>query len=264
VRDRRSGLYEIRNTRNGKVYVGSTVDFHKRWGEHRRALCHGTHGNSYLQRAWDKHGADAFAFAVTAVMPPEQLLDAEDALLASLVGTDRCYNIGRSAIAPHRGRTFTPEQRQRMSEARLRYYETNPDARRLTSESGKGRKLSPEHQAKLLEANAKLFADPAYRLEWGKRRAPSLQTPDARQRQADALRGKPKPEHVRRKIAATLTGRKVGPMRQATREKLRVTLMGHVVTAETRAKLAAAKRGTRWSPEQRARHAETWRLKRCA
>lgn len=34
-----SGIYKIENTVNGKIYVGSAVDFGKRFGQHVRKGC---------------------------------------------------------------------------------------------------------------------------------------------------------------------------------------------------------------------------------
>ena len=59
-----SGIYHIVNTNNGRAYVGSAVHLVNRWATHRRDLRKGDHRNSYLQRAWLKHGEEAFKFEV--------------------------------------------------------------------------------------------------------------------------------------------------------------------------------------------------------
>ena len=74
----KSGIYTIINTVNGKVYVGSTKDFERRWGSHKRELTNDIHGNSYLQRSWNKYGESAFEFMICEyVDDPEQLIDCE-------------------------------------------------------------------------------------------------------------------------------------------------------------------------------------------
>lgn len=57
-------VYRIRNTINNKVYIGSTIDFGRRKNEHLSQLDNGVHINTYLQRAYKKHGKDAFVFDV--------------------------------------------------------------------------------------------------------------------------------------------------------------------------------------------------------
>lgn len=56
-------IYQITNTVNGKIYVGKTNNLNRRWYEHRRA---GTRGGNckYLNRAFNKHGNDAFEIQV--------------------------------------------------------------------------------------------------------------------------------------------------------------------------------------------------------
>jgi group I intron endonuclease len=59
-----SGIYEIRNSGNGKRYVGSAAQFGARWWLHRRDLRENKHHSSALQRAWIKYGEASFEFNV--------------------------------------------------------------------------------------------------------------------------------------------------------------------------------------------------------
>lgn len=59
-----SGIYAITHIASGKQYIGSAVNIRRRWNQHRRDLNKGSHHSSHLQRAWDKYGAEAFAFTV--------------------------------------------------------------------------------------------------------------------------------------------------------------------------------------------------------
>lgn len=68
------GIYAIKNSLDGKVYVGSTKDFHSRWRVHRSSATHGKHHNSYLQAAIAKHGAQSFSFVVLEVVENLDLL----------------------------------------------------------------------------------------------------------------------------------------------------------------------------------------------
>ena len=60
----RMGVYAIRNTVDGAVYVGSTADIDARWAQHRAALDRASHLNEQLQNAWIRHGATAFEFVI--------------------------------------------------------------------------------------------------------------------------------------------------------------------------------------------------------
>lgn len=59
-----SGIYQIRNIINNKIYVGSTVCFKNRWAVHLFLLDRNKHGNSHLQSAWNKYGKDNFIFEI--------------------------------------------------------------------------------------------------------------------------------------------------------------------------------------------------------
>ena len=58
------GIYKILNTKNNKVYIGQTKDYDKRIREHLRYLKNNTHQNKYLQRTYNKYGADIFEFSL--------------------------------------------------------------------------------------------------------------------------------------------------------------------------------------------------------
>jgi group I intron endonuclease len=58
------GIYSIRNTVNGKQYIGSAVNMAHRWKLHVCKLLGARHHSSLLQNAWNKYGADAFEIRV--------------------------------------------------------------------------------------------------------------------------------------------------------------------------------------------------------
>lgn len=57
------GVYMIKNTVNGKIYIGSSVDMKRRARQHYHSFKKG-HGNSLLDRAYKKYGEDSFTFSV--------------------------------------------------------------------------------------------------------------------------------------------------------------------------------------------------------
>lgn len=58
------GIYKILNCKNGKFYIGSSIDIERRFAQHKKALNTGTHNNSHLQSAWNKYGENNFQFLV--------------------------------------------------------------------------------------------------------------------------------------------------------------------------------------------------------
>jgi group I intron endonuclease len=59
-----SGIYQIRNIVNGKLYIGSTQNIETRWRQHQRALKVEKHCNKYLQHAWIAYGKSNFKFEI--------------------------------------------------------------------------------------------------------------------------------------------------------------------------------------------------------
>jgi len=53
-----SGIYQIKNTLNGKFYVGSAVNIKQRWSTHISSLNKNNHHSGHLQNAWNKYGVD--------------------------------------------------------------------------------------------------------------------------------------------------------------------------------------------------------------
>jgi len=95
-----SGIYAIRCKPTGKIYVGSSSRLGKRWTMHKRQLHRGQHHSLHLQRAWLKHGEDAFSFEVLQIVLPEHLLPVEQRYIDELLACDRRHGFN---IAPRAG-----------------------------------------------------------------------------------------------------------------------------------------------------------------
>ena len=67
------GIYIIKNVKDGKMYVGKSVNIEKRWVEHIRALKRGDHGNNYLQHVFNLFGIDIFKHATIKECEKEDL-----------------------------------------------------------------------------------------------------------------------------------------------------------------------------------------------
>lgn len=59
-----SGIYLIRNKQNDHIYIGSSVNIHKRWIHHLHDLRHGIHHSRYFQNAWNKYGEHNFEIEI--------------------------------------------------------------------------------------------------------------------------------------------------------------------------------------------------------
>lgn len=89
----KSGIYIIKNTHNGKVYIGQSLDVRKRIATHKRLLRDGKHPNSYLQRAYDAAKGE-MEFGVLEWCAAEMLDEREIFWIASYdaMNRERGYN----------------------------------------------------------------------------------------------------------------------------------------------------------------------------
>lgn len=189
-----SGIYFIRNQVNGKYYIGSAVNIRKRWTEHRRTLRLGTHHSRTLQRAWSKYGEDEFDFHLVEIVEEKDELISREQWWMDVLEPSKSANgynihpVARSALGSKR----TEEFKAKFRESRKGF--------------GKGKKISSEHKAALLE---------------GRRRAGVSDETRAKMSKAARQRSRtPCKEETKLKIGAANSGRKFPPVTDETRRKL--------------------------------------------
>ena len=91
---KQSGVYQIRNIVNNKVYIGSAVDLDRRKREHFNKLSKGKHCNPKLQNAYNKYGHDNFIFEVVEqVDNKEYLIEREQFYIDKFNVVQEGYNI---------------------------------------------------------------------------------------------------------------------------------------------------------------------------
>lgn len=64
------GIYQIKNTENGKLFIGSSIDLRAIMNRHRAELKMGSHRNKELQKDWKTFGADSFEFSHLEILEP--------------------------------------------------------------------------------------------------------------------------------------------------------------------------------------------------
>ena len=57
-------IYQIKNLKNGNLYIGSSIWGTRRWQRHIKDLRMRRHHSKYLQRAWNKYGEVNFKFEI--------------------------------------------------------------------------------------------------------------------------------------------------------------------------------------------------------
>ncbi len=65
------GVFQIRNTVNGKVFVGSSVNLDAVWNRIKSELKFGGHRNDQLQKEWKAFGEEKFRFEILSEISQE-------------------------------------------------------------------------------------------------------------------------------------------------------------------------------------------------
>lgn len=98
MQQKESGIYLITCRSTSKRYIGSSKDVWYRWRSHKKDLKRQCHKNRYLQRAWNKYGADAFDCVIIENVPDESQLLLREQHWLDLLKPE--YNLAPKADKP--------------------------------------------------------------------------------------------------------------------------------------------------------------------
>jgi group I intron endonuclease len=265
----RSGVYKIINVVNGRVYVGSAArTFRGRWFGHINSLRAGVHSNSYLQRAWNKYGEEAFVFWIVETCPSEKCVEREQVWIDATQSFKRNkgYNISPSAGSllgikyegkalenikkankgKNKGRKHRPEVveaiRLRMK-GKLKGYKHTDEMKAKTAAAAKKQWENPEHRKLMAAAMKKHWDKPGVREAASAAGKEQWERPGYR-------------ESMSAKLSVAMTGKKYPPKKKEYLVKLSERMKGVVHSQETRDKISASLTGRKFDPEKKARWKE--------
>ena len=171
----KSGIYVIKNTVNGAVYVGSSIDLKRRELKHSQQIKKGTHANRYLARAIQKYGADNFIFKIIEKCEPSNLKEREQFYIEQYQAFGNGYNLlplayrnsgyrhtpealGKISDAS-KGKTFTNEHKQRIADALRSYQRTAEHAQSISlAKIGQPSGFKGKHQPASAKARLREYA----------------------------------------------------------------------------------------------------------
>lgn len=141
TRSHESGVYEIRNIANGKVYIGSAKRFNFRWNTHRYFLRKGSHHSAHLQAAWNRYGEKAFEFKKLLVCSVENMIMYEQIMMDGYKSADRLHGYNARPIAESMlGFKQPPEAIAKIRAANIGR-KASPETKALLSSQRTGRKM---------------------------------------------------------------------------------------------------------------------------
>ena len=231
---RRAGVYAIEQLSANRFYIGSSQAIDVRWSQHRRLLRDGVHHSSFLQHAWNKHGEDAFEFYILEECEPDQLLIREQVYLDTFKPVFNVNVLARS----RRGTPLSPETKQKVVAA------IHARAAALTH-CPHGHEYTPENTynytgTRICKTCAHIANNKKYENESPENHARRLE-------QARKTYRKGRGAHVSPRWS------------KEHRAKISAGLRGRVMSAETRAKIAAVHQDHPWTPARRAAYEARWK-----
>lgn len=223
-----SGVYELRNTINGKTYIGSSIDVPYRWSIHKVYK-----GNTYLAKAIRKYGWDSFDRTIVETVKTggmnktairKELLRREQSWIDSYRSEGKAqYNLCHTAGSPL-GLPRSEETRVKLSKS-------------LT-----GRKLSANAVASISQRQRGVPRTEATR----RNISLALTGIKRTESQIQAMRGRIASEETRAKMRTAKLGRHLS---DDAKRKVGDASRGRKHTEETRKKISERLRGLKRSPE---------------
>lgn len=140
-------IYKISNTINGRIYIGSAIDFNIRKRGHKSQLLNNKHHSKILQNFVNKYGFDRLIFEVVEYVDcKENLLNREQYFLDTLKPFFNIYKIAGSRL----GKKHTEATKQKVS---LSKKNPSQELRDRLSLASKGKKMTEQIKQKLRDIN---------------------------------------------------------------------------------------------------------------
>lgn len=161
-----SGIYKIQSKKKPKrIYIGSAVNIHRRWNEHKCNLLKNKHHSPKLQNHYNKYGGADLEFSILIGCEKQDLIKHEQYFIDALkpyfnisITAGSCLGMKLSEEAKskisesNRRRIISQETKEKMRKA-LTGKTHSVEAREKMSKTRKGKKFTEEHKQKIREAN---------------------------------------------------------------------------------------------------------------
>lgn len=245
-----SGIYQIKNTENGKVYVGSAVNIKQRWRTHKSDLNSSKHHSGKLQNAWNKYGESCFEFSILEyVQSKNDLVSREQEWMSNLnAAGENGYNISPTA-GNCLGVKHSDETKKKHSLASKGVKQSEEWVRKRV-ESMSGQVMSEETKKKISAAHkGKKISDESIKKREQTRASRTYVISDeTRRKKSEWQIGRKMPRDAVEKSAAKRRGRKLS---DAHRKNLSDAHKGRILSDEHKNALSEAGKGRVFSDDHK-------------
>jgi len=216
----RSGIYKIENTVTGYFYIGSAVNFRRRWALHKSDLNLKRHTNSHLQRSWNIYKEEMFKFCVVEECQKENLLQKEQEYLDLYWLTNLLYNVLPTAGSRF-GSSPSDETKKKMSIRKLGH-PVSTETREKTSRGNTGKVVSEETRKKIsMDRKGRTISEESrQKMSEAKKGRTVSEEERKKKREIYANKTEEEKEQIKKRLITATKGKKRGPRSKETKLKI--------------------------------------------
>lgn len=258
---KKSGIYFIKNLKNGKLYIGQSVDIRDRITHHKYHLKANKHSNEHLQRSYNKAGINNFEFKALEYCDEEQRDEREVYWIHFYKSNTKKYGYNIES-GGHANKKLSEEAKLKMSKARkgrkmpprteehIRKladahigHKHSKDSKQKMSESRKGKKLSEYQKQCLLNSRIGSKHSEETKRKWSEQRKGKTLTEDHKRKMSEGMKGKNtylRSEETKKRMSESMKGSKKRPQSEEHKRKRAESRIGKPLSEETRRKISEA------------------------
>jgi hypothetical protein len=113
------GIYKITNTKNNKVYVGSSIEIEKRREKHFWMLKKGIHDNKFLQSSFNRDGNENFIFEIIEFCDFEVLVNKENYYITEYKSNNMKFGYNLCMVSDERRNILSDKTKKQLSKYNL-------------------------------------------------------------------------------------------------------------------------------------------------
>jgi group I intron endonuclease len=113
------GIYKIKNNKNNKIYIGSSINIESREYKHFWMLRKNIHDNSYLQHSFNKFGEECFSFEIIELCSYDELIFKENHYINVYKSNIPEFGYNLATVNDFRRNTYNNEVKVKLSKHNL-------------------------------------------------------------------------------------------------------------------------------------------------